>query len=324
MVRSKFTIFFTMYKKLFLIGVCIIGYYLSAYSQNNNGGVIKVSTDPVQFDELVKLLDLEPSDPLIDVQDIAISNFDSVGTIINDFGTKVYSLEAQYIGAKLKYNGLVTEKKNVPLKIKIITGDGSILAGADSPEGFSFTEYSTVAPGNNYLIIPGFGNNTRKTYKPGEYTYEVWSGSKKLVSKQFTIYPQKPELYSSAYLKINAIRFINTDAEGRDITGEGGALYSHKMRYLSEIITYEGLCSKEQKISYNIRIFKPNGLLWNDRNSSIGYTYTTVMTVCPGHNKSLMQSRWGSKSESIYEKGTYIFEIWENDKKIYETTFNVK
>ncbi len=332
-----------MCKKIFLLGVCIVGVFLNAYPQNKGGGLesktimkekpkikvipgigLNVSTAPVPYDEIIKSLDLEAPNSSMDIHDITFSNSDSVGTIINDYGTNIYSLEAKYIGAKVKYKGLSTEKKEIPLKIKIISDDGSIIVGRNAPDGFSFLTDVTIVPGNNYLTINGFGNNRGNPYQSGNYTYEVWHGSRKLFSKVFKIFPQTPKLYNSSYLKINSLHFINKEKEGRIISNENESLYSHNMRFLAEIINYEGLCNTEQKLSYHIRIFEPNGNLSANRESPIGYTYKTVIPVRPGLNKYLMETIWGNNSKSVFEKGTYIFEIWENSKKIYETTFNVK
>lgn len=326
---------------MFLLVVCIVGCSLSASPQNNKGGgleskvIIKekpkikvipgielnVSTSPVSYD-IIK--DLEAPNSFMDIIDMTFSNSDSVGTIINDYGTKIYTLEAKYIGAKVKYKGLSTEKKEIPLKIKIISNDESIIVGRSAPEGFSFLTNVTIIPGVNYLTINGFGNNRGKPYQPGNYTYEVWLGSRKLFSKQFNIAPQKPQLYNSSYLKINSLHFMNTEGGGKKISDENEPLYSHNMRFLAEVINYEGLCKTEQKIPYHIRIFEPNGNLSANSQSSIGYTYKTVIPVRPGLNKFMLETTWGNNNKSVFEKGTYIFEIWEGSKKIYETTFKVE
>ena len=181
-----------------------------------------------------------------------------------------------------------------------------------------------MEPGNNYLTINGFGNNKAKCYAAGDYTYEVWLGNEKLYSKKFKVYRGKPQLYNSSYLNFNKVYFINVDNAGRIISDKNEPLYSQKMRFLGKIVNYEGLTKSTQKIPVMIRIFCPNGNMGVCKDSPIGFSYNAEISVSPGINETRLSTSWGNPDKSSFEKGTYIFEIWENSKKIYETTFEIK
>ena len=329
-----------MYKKIFLLGVCIAALCLNAYSQKKGskelnliktppqikvipGTEPKVQTNPLTFD-LLKYLDLEDSNSAIEINDITFANVDSISTIINDYESKIYEEEAKYLVAKLKYKGLCSEKKDIQLKIKIIAKDGTLIAGRESPEGFSFVTNATVNPGNNYLRINGFGSNKNKPYAAGDYIYEVWLGNNKLHSKTFRIYPGKPQLYNSSYLKFNKVYFINVDNGGHILSDKNEPLISQKMRFLGKIVNYENLTKSTQKVPFTIRIFLPNGNMASNKNSPIGFSYETEIAVSPGTNETNFTTTWGNPNKSVFEKGTYIFEIWEKAKKVYETTFEIK
>lgn len=248
-----------------------------------------------------------------------------MGTVIDNYGARLYAGEVKYIGARFRYRSSQQEKAKIRLKIKILSEDGQLVEGYHSPEGFSFETDVLTEPGeDSTCYICGFGTNRRNSYASGTYRYEVWHGNQKLYAKEMKILPGKAPLYESNQMRIDDVSFLNTDKSGNVLMTEESPLYAARMRYLSEQVTYQGLVGSEQKLPLLIRLFNPLGNLEVDKNSPVGFSYSTVFPVRQGLNKLMMRTGWGRADKSVFMKGTYIFELWQNGKKIYETTCRMK
>lgn len=75
--------------------------------------------------------------------------------------------------------------ESMTFNVKIIEPDGNLLRGKTSPNGYSFKE--TVSniqyhKSGTKVWLNGWGNESATSYKPGNYTYEVWYGGRKLFS----------------------------------------------------------------------------------------------------------------------------------------------
>lgn len=133
-----------MYKKMFLIVVCIAGYILNAYPQysatvhdsatsgKDKHGAMDITDrrsiliTPVIPDEIIKEF---ASTPIINIMDITFANIDSMGNIINNFGSNIYKKETMFITARIKYRGLSEKKENILMKVRIVSENGIIKSG---------------------------------------------------------------------------------------------------------------------------------------------------------------------------------------------------
>ena len=126
---------------------------------------------------------------IIEITGISFCNTDYDGNTIDDYGAKLYDGRIKYIGAEISYNGLTSTSKDVTFYVKVIKEDGSLIKGTSSPEGYSFDIERTVKSGKNLsLYLVGYGSNSGGTYKPGQYTYEIWLDGAKIYQASFTVY----------------------------------------------------------------------------------------------------------------------------------------
>ena len=137
-------------------------------------------------------------------------------------------------------------------------------------------------------------------------------------------------------IKVTKVEFANGDADGNILTPFGEKLMASQMHLLIPKIYYEGICSKKKNITLTYRILKPNGEilehLFSNMNS-INFPKTEScrkekVVIYPGENQSCTLSGWGEitiwgrqkSSYSIYKIGTYLFELYYNETKIFETS----
>lgn len=137
----------------------------------------------------------------MEITDIRFANTKKDGTIINDYGSTLYSSELRYLKPKLYYNGLASEKKTIKLFWKIYKGDGTLSRGSSSPEGYTSSSEYTIYPGNgNTINLLGWGNDDGGTYPVGTCRYELWYNGNCLFSKQVEINRKPGE---ASYLKVD-------------------------------------------------------------------------------------------------------------------------
>ncbi len=326
-----------MMKRVRLMGVCAWMIIQCAHAQHLNvkssdfldaippvqripGLEAPVSTTPVS-DDLLKMLNLE-SDVCLEVSELSFANTDSKGTIIDDFGSKLYSGDLKFVKPQIRYAGLGSEKKDVLFRIRVLSPEGNLLVGQHSTEGFTYETVGTVMPGkDNVLSLSGWGHNKEMPYSPGRYQYEVWQGNSRLFAKSFTVYPGKHPLESSKKVKIQGVEFFGKDGDGQIVRGEARRLPARRMYFLYGDLSFEGMVS--QDVQMNIRIFDPKGYLCQIEEASTGFTSDDMtIPVRKGTNQFLLTGI--GRAKKAYEAGTYIYEIWSEGKKIYETTLEME
>ena len=78
--------------------------------------------------------------------------------------------------------------------------------------------------------------------------------------------------------------------------------------------------SDDGVMQLNIKIFNPDNILLSDRSSTAGFTCTGELALS-GRNPQLLRA-WGNSEGTMFQKhGTYRFEVWHTDKKIYSASF---
>lgn len=280
----------------------------------------------------IKPKDNKPDDAVyantayMEIVSVSFGNSDNNGNIITEYGSTLFDNDMRYLKPKLCYNGLASESKTIEIKTKIINPDGSLRRNNEtSPVGYTQSYDVTVYPGTNKTrTLSGWGNNEKSTYKAGKYQFELWYNEKKLYSTSFEIKSSDKLYEDKAYMDIVSVSFGNANQEGNIITDYGSALFDKDMRYLQAKIMYSGLASESKTVTLKSKIYSPDGSLYrNTSKSPEGYTWAYSQTIYSGPNRSLLFG-YGKSEESIFKPGTYRFELWYNEKKLYSTTFEIK
>ncbi len=281
---------------------------------------VTVSTAPVS-DDLLKMLALE-RDACMEIGSLSFANSDSTGTVIDDFGSRLYSGELKFVTAQIRYTGLVSEEKDVLLRVRVLDPEGNLLVGRHSPDGFTFETAGTVTPGKGRVLsLCGWGQNKGPVYPPGRYRYEVWQGDSRLFAQAFTVYPGKHPLESVENVRIQGVDFFGKDGDGQTVRGNAGRLPARRMYFLCGDLSFEGLAS--QDVRMNIRIFDPGGRLCQIKGSPTGFTCDDMtVPVRKGANRFVLTGV--GPTGRPYAAGTYIYEVWSEKKKIYETTVEME
>lgn len=129
---------------------------------------------------------------------------------------------------------------------------------------------------------------------------------------------------AKGYMNISTVEFANTESGGTIINDYGSLIKAADVKYLSPRIRYTGLANESKKITLYVKLYAPDGTLKTGTGSPEGYTYSTDVTVSPGSNRTLALSSWGNKNGGSYKPGTHRFELWYNNKRIYETTITLQ
>lgn len=153
------------------------------------------------------------------------------------------------------------------------------------------------------------GNETRalEYYRLADRLYSTKSIKSKLVKIS----------ESKGYMRISDMSFSNRNSEGEIISDYGLSLTASAIQYLGGRVKYEGLMNKDTTTVFNVKIYTPNGNLMSGSSSPAGYTYSQNVTVRSGHDNFLYLLGWGNSDTGVYSKGTYRWEIWHKNKRIY-------
>ena len=161
-----------------------------------------------------------------------------------------------------------------------------------------------------------------KTYPRGKYLTEVLAKKEALEAERIR---KEKEAAKTAYMNIKEIDFANTLAGGTIIDDYGATFYVSEIQYLASRITYDGLLDDTRLISLFCKIIRPDGSLMNKSESPSGYTFSTIFRVQMGNDNLYEFPRWGSDDMGSFDiAGTYRFELWFSDHRVYQTSFVVE
>lgn len=124
----------------------------------------------------------------ITITGLTFATSDEEGNLTSSYGDRLYS-NLQYVKAKVSFRNNVRESRDhIDIKVKIYKPDGTL----DGSNGsYTFEDYLR-ADGNyksdDFDYTVGWGNKSGKSYKPGTYRYEIWIGTHKMYSTNFTVY----------------------------------------------------------------------------------------------------------------------------------------
>lgn len=324
--------------RICILCVCLGELLPQMYAQNKNRKIpTLILADPLQIpvkkidekknssgkpiSERIKELDLMPESFLMDIADVDFFNADSLGHILNE--GDLYENELQYLGARIFYNGKTESTQTMDLSIRIISPKGILIKGYESPEHFSFSFKVPVKSGkNHYLQLPGYGAS-QKIYFSGNYYYEIWSQKGILYKKNFFVKPGAFSLEKCKYFSVTSVSFKAVDKNEKVLNQNGTPIYANQVRFIYPRMKYRGLSSSVKSISLQVRIIQPNGVLTKKKSSPTGFSYEETISIKPGNNEALLLG-WGKETSAFFHKGVYLYEIWCERKKIFETSFTVK
>ena len=183
---------------------------------------------------------------------------------------------------------------------------------------------TTVSPGDGQeLELYGWGNPKFTAYDAGYYKVEVWYEGNMLYQKGIYVKSGSSPVMRNNIMSINSVEFANIDKDDKFLANYGETLYVDDMRYLMPRINYDGLVAIEQNVEILIRIIKPDGILCCGESSPLGFTLTSTVKIKPGKNQVSLTG-WGNSSQSTYEEGVGIFQIWFGENKIYQGNYEIK
>lgn len=259
----------------------------------------------------------------MEIVGLSFANIDINGTIIDDFGSKLYAQEIRYLQPRIFYNGLSNFQKEITLNVKIYDEDGNLKAGLLSPEGFTYNKEVQVESGNgNYLLLSGWGSSQGKTYTPGLYKVEIWYQNKLLHQDEVRLYSGITPIVRSDIFSISGVTFANYNKEGQVISDYGQPLLDGSVKFLTPRIYYSGKYANNQDVTLYFRYFNSSGELVSGTSSPIGFSFKRDVTIRPGVN-SVELSGFGNEAASSYREGVCKVEIWLDGEKIYETEVTI-
>jgi len=128
--------------------------------------------------------------------------------------------------------------------------------------------------------------------------------------------------------KVTDIQFQNTSKYGTVLANYGDRLFSKTMGWLTAKMYFTGLVETQKEVLIRIKLFKPNGSLWKDSNTSTTYSTNGLYVTVNSGNWYLTINQWIKKGKSFFpsgkfKAGEYRMEIWYNDVCLGTHTFRV-
>lgn len=120
------------------------------------------------------------------ITSVEVANTASGGSIINDFGSKIYSSQTKYLTPKLYIK--VNTPGTYTVYTKLYNPSGQLTTGSNSPSGYSFSNTETLYSSTTWWRLSGWGSNTAGYWSAGQYRWEFWYNGSKIGEKSFTIY----------------------------------------------------------------------------------------------------------------------------------------
>lgn len=121
---------------------------------------------------------------------------------------------------------------------------------------------------------------------------------------------------------IRSVEFANTDYDGNILTGFGKQLYTD-VQYLKPRISYKKQNSASERLTFKVKILRPDGTLERSSSSPAGYTFEHTVNVWGGNGMCELTG-WGNREGSAYQAGRYHYEIWHEEEMLYSTTIDIK
>lgn len=161
----------------------------------------------------------------MEITGMVFANIDIKAHIIDDYGSDLYAKDISYLKPKLYYHGLGQSEKDVTLDVKFFK-DGTLMTGADSISGYTYSMDTTVSPGDGQeLELYGWGNPKFTAYDAGYYKVEVWYEGNMLYQKGIYVKSGSSPVMRNNIMSINSVEFANIDKDDKFLANYGETLY---------------------------------------------------------------------------------------------------
>lgn len=124
---------------------------------------------------------------IFNISNTSFANVNKEGNLINNYGQTLYEGKVKYLKPKILYTGKYSNNQEITLYIRIFNGSGDLVSGSSSPIGFTYKNNVIIKPGDNYMILDGYGNENATAYKEGTGKFEVWMDGEKIHETEFDI-----------------------------------------------------------------------------------------------------------------------------------------
>ena len=261
------------------------------------------------LEEMVRRLDSlsQNRNDLLKISDVTFANLDPLGTIINDFGSRLYEDDLQYLVPRIAYEA----KSNCQMDLMIkLYGD----------DGFSVTKDFSVTFNAGSKRYTDDIEPICNGLDAGDYTYELWNRNTKIYSGRVNVKSGSPKVTDCSLFKVKDVKFYNL-IDGKRTSQFGEKLFAADVRYLAAAIFYTDLVDKAalMKAIYYVRLYTPDGCLvkcFGD--TAVGYTYYASPTNNDLHSEYFLVNGIGRDTENR-DPGTYRYEVWMDNCKIVDT-----
>ncbi len=121
---------------------------------------------------------------------------------------------------------------------------------------------------------------------------------------------------SKQYYTFKNITFFET-GDKVDVKDFQTSFDKTKTRYIYTQINFtnQQYQKSDWKTDFNIKYFKPNGILWTD--------LSTDSNIAADFEDAVAYSGWGWADQGYWSTGTYKVEVWDGDKKLGEEHFSI-
>lgn len=186
-------------------------------------------------------------------------------------------------------------------------------ANAEARENIAYNRCNTITGCEAYL----------RDYPNGRYVSQVMNKKRELeraAAEREQRRREREEAQLTAFMDKASMRvkFGNAyDIDGIVMKDDfGSTLYASDMRFLVPKLYYNSRLSDEREVALlYCRLFRPDGTLM--------HTFFNGMYVDPGRNNSTLLAGYGNGEASVFDPGTYQFEIWYENTMLYSTSLTL-
>lgn len=122
---------------------------------------------------------------------------------------------------------------------------------------------------------------------------------------------------------ISSVKMGNFNSDGTKETDYGGHIYSIYSSHLESLISFQ--CFTSGTVFLKMKLYKDNGIMWQDNGSPHDCTRTIRLTSYRGAQRTSESDFIMGGPKGFWPRGTYRIEFWYNDRAcLYSGTFNIE
>ena len=151
----------------------------------------------------------------------------------------------------------------------------------------------------------------------------LYSESRHWKNEYQNLYNKTNNINSKNDIIISNVQFKNIKNDGEVINNYGERLHRTDIRFIVPRISYKSFMQKDKRITINIKIIDPKGIIIRNKLSPTDYTYNYDFTSFTGDEKTIDISGWGKKDFGIFQTGKHFVEFWHENILIGSGSFFV-